>query len=743
MKGQIDLDWPGVITLLAKHLYSEKRIFIREIIQNAHDAVMKRRHRDPAYSSGGAIRVTVDMASGRIAFEDDGIGMTDDDLTEFLATVGRGETRLARAEVPGVIGQFGIGFLSAFIVADNGTVDTRKIDSERAWRWSNSGSRDYEILDGTRRTPGTTVSVHVPDNQRGILAESEAKEVIKTYCDMLKVPVYVGDADTPCNSMTMPWEREYESEAQRDWHFRVLLEERTPDNVLEVIPLGATSEIDIEGLLYITKARTWAQDMPRHVEVYIRRMLVSSNEPRLLPDWATFVNGVINSTALEPTAARDNIVRNAAFEATRQSLGDQILAHLSALKSSQRDRFSNILRFHHIRLLLACLLHEEFFNRFAMDLEWRVNAPSEAGSPGAPAGEQRKLLHEILEHAQPREPGGPKELLAFETGNADHFFEMGNAQGLWIVDASAPHELDVLRRCIERLPESCKLVMIDREDPPSLFRAPAGDRRAMAQLSAAMAAMIQPGGSRLDVSAKDFEPKSIPGILRRSDDDNDRDWAREVLSDPNASEAAKRVARNIIDRPPRVIRFTLNAQNLILRKVAQLDFRKEEYRRFLLGVYNSAFLVSGTMTPGNAKVLSGDFLSLLESSVDAANACAGYESKLALLESALQEKGETIPAVAQHVVVFLITPYDTRFDRVVEALRHVVEEKWSCQLLLARDEKLNDRLLDSLRLQVQSADAFIVDVTGANPNVMFELGMAATDRRSRPIALLLDSSQSL
>jgi molecular chaperone HtpG len=133
MKHEMQIDWQGIISLLANHLYSDKRIFIREIVQNANDAIMKRRAVDPSYA--GRVNIAIDRDLGIIRFEDDGLGMDESDLIEFLACVGRGQSSQARDDLPGVIGQFGIGFLSAFVVANSVEVQTRKLNSSRAWKW--------------------------------------------------------------------------------------------------------------------------------------------------------------------------------------------------------------------------------------------------------------------------------------------------------------------------------------------------------------------------------------------------------------------------------------------------------------------------------------------------------------------------------------------------------------------------------------------------------------------------------
>lgn len=750
MKKQIDLDWEGIINLLAKHLYSEKRIFVREIIQNAHDAIMKRRARDDEFSSSaGSIRVIADKETRTVSFIDDGIGMSEKDLSDFLATVGRGETRIARDDVPGVIGNFGIGFLSAFIVAKSVTVTTRKYNSISTFQWKNEGQRDYEIEEVEGESIGTKVEVLIDPSQSEMINETVIRDVIADYCDMLKTPIFVGSDETPTNSITMPWEKDRKDKKKQEAHIGLYLEERTPDNVLEVICLK--EDYGVRGALYISRARTLLVEMPRHVQVYVRRMMVSKNSPDLLPEWANFVNGVIDSDTLEPTAARDNIQRDEEFERVRKLLGQQVLEHLKRLKREDRDRFENILRFHRLRILSACLMNKELFDEFSEDITWRANslvghaseASKDIGNAGNKGHEQFLTLNEIIEISKGLPGSSSNEVLAFSTGNQEHFFEMANASQQIVIDATDVYEIDLLQKLIGNH-NDIKLILIDREDHSAIFKEPKGNEGSISNICSALATYVRPGDSRLDVSAKSFLPDKIPGILRVSEDDRDRIWATETINDPNASEQSKAVAKNILKQAPKSIRFTINSDNSIVQKISQLDFNDSTNRDFLLGIYNSSFLVSGVLTKSNARVLSNDFLKLLEMGVDASNTLAEQRNLISALKADAELTGDDDFSVSErrYASVFVACPYVSDFDIVETALRDVIEGKWGCRLILGRDEFLDERLLDSIRKHIDSSDAFLIDVSGNNPNVLFELGLVAAQRRNRPVGLLLSASDS-
>ncbi len=318
-RAEMTFDFDGLIQLLDGHLYSEKKVFIRELIQNGHDAIVHRAHDDQGFDRDqGRINILTDLTAepGRIIFRDNGLGMSRTDLERFLSTVGRSGTRAAAGDAPDVIGQFGIGFLSGFVVGARATVSTRHWQEPPAAGSlrENDGTKDYSIRPCTVEQPGTEVIVHLASaDDRGLLQDQAVKDVIRIYADMLKVPIYLNDPSqhaSPVNQRVMPRERGIAGEELR-LDSLIYLEKTVPDSVLEVIPVREHGEhgVDAQGLLYITRTRVVGRDAPRTVRVFLKRMFLCENAKELPPPWATFVNGILNTRDLKPNAARDNFAR--------------------------------------------------------------------------------------------------------------------------------------------------------------------------------------------------------------------------------------------------------------------------------------------------------------------------------------------------------------------------------------------------------------------------------------------------
>jgi molecular chaperone HtpG len=266
---KMELDFDGLLQILAKNLYNKKDVFIRELIQNAHDACWRRHHRDPQFDIGqAAIDILPDLTSdpGRIIFRDNGEGMREEDLIGFLSAIGRSGTHAGKEEAPETIGQFGIGFLSGFVVGSRIEVRTRHFSapSDGALLWQNDGGQDYSITPTQMDRVGTEVTITLKDaSERGHVNEQAVRKAILDYADLLKVPIYVNDphhVGGGVNTRIMPWERQL-SEAERHLEYMLFLDKRVPDHILEIIPVDLPKT---KGLLYLTKTRMIGLDTPPH-----------------------------------------------------------------------------------------------------------------------------------------------------------------------------------------------------------------------------------------------------------------------------------------------------------------------------------------------------------------------------------------------------------------------------------------------------------------------------------------------
>jgi molecular chaperone HtpG len=742
--SEIKFDFKGIINLLAKNLYSEKKVFIRELVQNAHDAIRRRQAKEQ--SSGGRIDIYCRPEDDRIIFKDTGIGMSREDLDSYLSSLGASGTR--ESHIEGVIGQFGIGFMSAFIVAKKVEVFTRKLGESQGWLWTNEGDQSYTLEPHEVPEIGTTVDVTLAEiGDCGLIRDEFVKDMIRQYCDLLLVPIHVGASEFPVNTMRMPWERDGVDAEERAFDCRLYLEKNMRDSVLETIPVNLRENgLEAHGVLYISSARMYAVEPPRTVRVFQKRMFLCESAIDLLPKWASFVNGVIDTPSLVPTAARDNFQRDETFGSLRDTLGQVIIGHLEMLKSKDPARLSQILAYHNMSIKAACDYYDEFFDKFAHLLEWKVNSGDK--TQRGHLGElpfRRVPLSDILS-LLPTRPDAPKRLSAFSTTNsANQYFDMANANATVVVDASHIWDAKILERLARRPGSGFEVLFIDREEDPAVFRELGEHEFHVRRLAEVMAQIIHPGGARLRVDARHFQPDDLVAVIRASELSKGQQRARKMMDDPNVSASMREMAEEMMHLArSESMRLTINAGNPFIQQLALQDPQQLEVQNLMMGAYNNAILYNQElMTPDNARIFHDQFAALLQRSLAYLEERATLKAEREQLDKERQKR-ETARGRQRsaHPVIFLMTPFADAYRLLEDALRRVVEDRWGCQLFLARDHHYDNHLLENVRQHMDRADVFLAEVSEQNPNVMFELGAVLHGDNDKPVILLCSQPEN-
>jgi HSP90 family molecular chaperone len=736
---EMQFDFDGLIQLLAGHLYSEKQVFLRELIQNACDSITRRHAKDPLAPIG---RIDVQSYPQELVLEiaDNGDGMTDHDLAEFLSTIGKSGTRLEKPSIAGLVGEFGIGFLAAFLVGKRVEVMTRRFDSSQGWSWVNEGRKDYDLTPCCVPAVGTTVRVHLKGvEERGILYEEELRALIRKYAELLPVPIYLNGQAEAVNLQTMPWEQSGLTESERLHACHLYLEEKMPDRILEVIPFRLDNGVKASGVLYFTKTRAVGIEIPRSVRLYLRRMFLAENAPDLLPQWATFVNGIINAEDLTPTAARDNFIRDGAADQLRAALGEVILAHLKTLHVKDPERFRLIQQYHALSIKGACTYHEDLYAELADVLLWRTNWQADLREQGL--AHAWKTMPEILA-CLPKVEGEPRTLSCFTDHNsANQYFQMADAVGTIVVDASYVFE-DRLLKAYTKLPGvHLRLVHVDREEDPALFRPVSGpEGSSITRLADAMGALLQPGRQRLHVEACRFDPPELTAVLRATEQSAAAAKARAILDDPNLSREVRQMTEELLRfSKDAALKLVINAANPLVRRLAALDLTHPSMGSLLLGLYHSA-LIHNTqlLTPatarqlhGHMEQLMGQMLTLLEM---VATLQRQQERVSSLTSSAAAEPQDSL----ERVILFL--PAGGRPSRLLEDLiREVVEDQWGYRLVVSTEK--DDTLRNGSGLSYR-IDGVLADLSEADPGTLIRLGKALATVRDERMLFFQEQDRS-
>ncbi|MEN0581803.1 ATP-binding protein [Phytobacter palmae] len=367
----------GLMQVLSKHLYSTPIVALRELVQNAHDAIVRRRLEEINSAFTPEIRVTGNPQNKTITIYDSGAGLTKHEIHEFLATVGIGYTRQLRQEDDdtGLIGMFGLGFLSSFVLAEQVTVHTTSWKTpQEGWVYRSDNGETYRIESALPREPGFTVTLSLKDEFSYLADNPLLETLLGRYCVLMREPLFVGQSETAVNHLSPPWRRDHDSAVilhpglrqKQNIEFASRFERTfTPICTIDITPSGKS---DVVGILWIQDGATYGTSDNRNLSLFLRGMLLDDQAHDLLPLWAGFVGGVVESNILTPTANREDLQRDDAYFATQHALAEGLIKGLGELAKNQPAIWRRVLLRHNEALLGAAICDERLFDLLKDDL---------------------------------------------------------------------------------------------------------------------------------------------------------------------------------------------------------------------------------------------------------------------------------------------------------------------------------------------------------------------------------------
>ena len=369
-----------MLDLVVNSLYSKKEIFLRELISNASDAIDRAQYLGltdktlVADSPEWAISIVADKEAATLTVSDNGIGMTAEEAEKNLGTIARSGTQAfmdalkkdGGANSPEMIGQFGVGFYAAFMVADKVTVDTlHRGEGQEAVKWSSDGKGSYTIEQGDRAAPGTTITLHLTEDFKRFLDSWEVRSLVKQYSDFIAYPIRFREAQPPkdekdedkkrreeeeqkpLNTMRALWRRpknEIKEEEYTEFFKHIAHEYEAP---LRTIHYSAEGQLEFKALLFIPAKPSFDLFMPNRkhgLQLYVRNVFIGSDFEELLPDYLRFVKGVVDSSDLPLNVSREMLQDDAVIRKMRSSLVSKILADLESLKKDDAAKYLDFFR---------------------------------------------------------------------------------------------------------------------------------------------------------------------------------------------------------------------------------------------------------------------------------------------------------------------------------------------------------------------------------------------------------------
>jgi len=348
-----------LLDIVAKSLYSHKEVFLREIISNASDACDRLRYAaltEPgltADDSGFKIRLSVDKEARTLAVADNGIGMSRDDLIDMLGTIARSGTLAFANQLTGdaqhdmaLIGQFGVGFYSTFMVADHVEVFTRRAGESQGWRWTSDGKGEFVVAESDDAPArGTRVVVHLAEGEDEFLEPGRLRQIVKTYSDHIALPIVLvdGDKEETLNQASALWTRprsEITDEQYKEFYHHV---GHAFDDPWLTIHYRAEGKIEYTALLFVPSVAPFDLYHPerRHrLKLYVRRVFVNDSAEGLLPPYLRFLRGLVDSEDLPLNISREMLQNNPLVARIRHGLTRRVLTEIGKKAKDEPEAYA-------------------------------------------------------------------------------------------------------------------------------------------------------------------------------------------------------------------------------------------------------------------------------------------------------------------------------------------------------------------------------------------------------------------
>ncbi len=491
----------AIIDLLSNHLYSGPEVYLRELLQNCVDAITARQQIDSKHRG----EITFEVVPARqgqpimLIVEDNGVGLTMDEIHTFLATIGSSSKREdlggRRADY---IGQFGIGLLSCFIVTEEMVLITRSAKPDQPgieWRGKADGTYQIRLLDKDI-APGTKVFLRARRERAAFFAPAFVRERMRHYGALLPFPISVAEGNQKClvNDKLPPWKMAFTSEDDRRTAYLEYGRETLGAEFIDCIPL-MLPECGVEGAAFVLphSPNLAAKKASR---VYLKGMLVTDRADNLLPDWAFFVKCVINSSLLRPTASRESLYEDEALFTTRQMLGQALRNHLVHLSNHDHEGLQKIISVHGLAIKALAVHDDEFYKLVIGCLPFQT-------SLGVMTLDDYKQRHAEVCYV----------------ARFDEFRQIAQvaaAQSLGIINAGCAYDGDLMAKHAELFPD-CPIRRVTLPDlVASLTEVGPEERKRGDTLVAVAAAALRPFGCRVEM--KHFKPAELPVLYTTSDE---------------------------------------------------------------------------------------------------------------------------------------------------------------------------------------------------------------------------------
>lgn len=388
-QGQIKVDSENIFPIIKKWLYSDKDIFLRELVSNACDAISKLSRLNIMGETDiqvkGRIDIRIDKSAKTLTVSDNGLGMSSDEVENYITKIAfSGATDFIEkykdkgGEDAGIIGHFGLGFYSAFMVSNRVEIDTLSYipDSEPVL-WSSDGEAEYEITSGNRKTHGSTIILHISDDSYEFLEETKIRQMLKKYCQFMPFEIYLSSVDdskdsqdaseekneAPINNTNPLWlkaPKDCTKEEYEKFYSEVFMDFNPP---LFWIHLNVDYPFNLKGILYFPQQSNKVQVMPGEIKLYNNQVYIADNIKEVVPEFLMLLKGVIDCPDLPLNVSRSFLQNDGNVAKISRHITKKVSDKLHNIFKDDRKQFESYWDDISPFIKFGCIKDEKFYDR--------------------------------------------------------------------------------------------------------------------------------------------------------------------------------------------------------------------------------------------------------------------------------------------------------------------------------------------------------------------------------------------
>ena len=381
-KGNISVDSENLFPIIKKWLYSDKDIFLRELVSNGCDAVTKLKKLasigEAQIDENEKFKVTVSIFKDakKLVISDNGIGMTAEEIDKYINQIafsGASDflSKYKEEDDKGsqIIGHFGLGFYSAFMVADSVEIDSLSYqDGAKAAKWTCDGSMEFDLTDGDRTERGTTITLNIAEDSEEFLEESTIRQILHKYCAFLPIEIYVEEYDTPSepkpiNNTTPLWMKkpsECTDEEYKEFYRNVFMDFNEP---LFWIHLNVDYPFNLKGILYFPKINHEFAGQEGQIKLYNNQVFVADNVKEVIPEFLMLLKGVIDCPDLPLNVSRSFLQNDGYVKKISSHITKKVADKLTSIYNNERENYEKYWDYINIFIKYGCLRDEKFYEK--------------------------------------------------------------------------------------------------------------------------------------------------------------------------------------------------------------------------------------------------------------------------------------------------------------------------------------------------------------------------------------------